>query len=1217
MAIKRKASAAKPSRGYLRENPMKCTILAVFLLLALIGLLLSRTVKINYDLSDYLGDDTETSIALDIMVEEFGMTGNVQVMLSDIDEKTAREVKDILSDLEGALTVSFAVDDPKCYKDGKALYTILVDGEDHSDTAKNLISGIKTTLGEKFGKVELGGSTIEYNTLRENTASEMGLIIVVSILMAALLLLITASSWIEPLILLACSGIAIAINMGLNVFLGEISYITNSVSSILQLALSVDYSIVLLHTYRDEKKKYKNNTEAMRASVKSVFSPVLASAMTTVAGLTALLFMSFRIGFDIGIVLIKGIAISAMTAMVLLPVLVLMLDGLLEKTAKSAYTPGSTFFSRLAKHFSVIVVPVVTVLIIGGSVLQSFNTFGFTDSIGSNKNIIDTFGRNNSIVLVYPTGDDKFEDYEKELALKEILADYKNKDGVSPLASYTAYTTTVREVYDVNKAVSVLGLERGDVEMLFTMYNLYKDTSKVKLTTGEFISYTKELIASDPDVGKMIDSKTEDTIDLLSRIGETMSGSFNAQQLHAKLSSLSKTSPISLFAVQQMYGLYNYDRIKDPNIMVEDLLNYLINNPDKHPQISEMMDRTTTSQLKRLLGLYKHYPAAESAIKSRVPYTQFVSTLNRAISNMPTSSGTVSIDDGTIQQLYIMYFVSQKTLPNIAVNGRDFVRFVIEEAESNPLIGSQLTTSAKNSLNDLEKVDAFLRESARLDYTAMSQRVNRLQSSISSVPSGSQMDDEKISGVYIKYAIKNGLDMMTPMMAYELVGFIEENMVTNPLLSAKMTAEHHEKVRGAQEMITGAEGLFVADSYSRVLLSATVPAEGEEMEAFIEFLMLKAREVFGDGAHITGKVVSTYDLQAAFDLDNIIITVFTIVTMFLIILIIFKSLSLPVILVAVIQGAVWISLSLCYMRGEPVFFMSYIVTTCILMGATVDYGILMSNNYLVYRKTYDRSPALFRAVHSAMPTVFTSGIILVLCGFAISLISSQNSIASVGSLLAQGTITSIALITLALPSLLFLLDRIINKLTMSDEQLDRIAEKRDALLEKAAEVPAISAALAALSKAWNKVRELCGRAMRAIKEFARKNILPKAIIVGEKLSPSLRKFGTAIGEGLTKIGGTLGKALAKPMAAIGGAYKTAKAAITAKTEKVTVPISRWLGRVMPIDPEDISDKKVTRNGRVIYVKMIAPPKTKLSRRRPASKKEKATETVEETEEVED
>ena len=96
MAIKKKATTAKVSRGYLSENPIKCTILAIFLLLALIGLLLSRSVKINYDLSDYLADDTETSIALDIMTEEFGMTGNVQVMLSDIDEKTAREVKDIL-----------------------------------------------------------------------------------------------------------------------------------------------------------------------------------------------------------------------------------------------------------------------------------------------------------------------------------------------------------------------------------------------------------------------------------------------------------------------------------------------------------------------------------------------------------------------------------------------------------------------------------------------------------------------------------------------------------------------------------------------------------------------------------------------------------------------------------------------------------------------------------------------------------------------------------------------------------------------------------------------------------------------------------------------------------------------------------------------------------------------------------------------------------------
>lgn len=1008
-------------KKYPKSNPKKCIIVAVFLLLALIGLILSKGVKINYNLSDYLGKDTQTSIALEIMTEEFGMTGNVQVMLTNIDKDTAVAVKEELSKIDGALNVSFDPDSDTSYKvdSSSALFTILIDGEDHSDTAKSVIEEIKTRLGTKYGAVELGGSTIEYNALRENTGNEMGLIIVLSIAMAAVLLLITASSWLEPLILLACSGIAIAINMGLNIFIGEISYITNSVSSILQLALSVDYSIVVIHSYREEKQRLTDNTEAMRRAVKAVLNPVSASALTTIAGLVALLFMSFTIGFDIGIVLIKGIVVSAVTALIFLPVVVLMLDDLIKKTAKRPFVPGGKIFSGFAFKASKIVAPLVAVFVIAGAILQSYNSYGFTDSIGSNKNIEKIFGRNDSIVLVYKTGNSE-EDYKKEILLKKKLLEYKNSEGINPLTGYIASATTFKELYDLEKATKVLGLGEDDVKMLFAMCNIYASENALELTPYEFVRYAHALLNSnDPDIAGMADKSVKESIALLNSIADVATEKYTAAELIKKLKNAKPDTVISDFAINQMYGLYFYDQLSEDQqrITPEQLYEYIRKNSSKLPEDSQTDTLALTMFIKN--SFVKNMPL------NFEEYYQQARGLNL------DASVKDKITPELIQQLYIMYIVGNNAeingLPIIEnkINGGEFIGFIVDTAKTNTSVSNSVPSGLIDSLDAACKA---LSEIKPVGFRTMTEKMNSLQS-------GTSIDSEKISGVYIKYAISEGASAaIKPVMACDLVDFISENMETNSLLKGKMNEERRAKVEDAQAVIAGAEDLFIAENYSRILLGARLPAEGPEMVAFIDYLISSMHEVFGNSAHITGKVVSTYDLQAAFDVDNLIITVFTIISIFLVILFIFKSLSLPIILVLVIQGSVWISLSLCLIGGGLVFFMSYIVTTCILMGATVDYGILMSNNYLVFRKTEDRTTALAKAVDSAMPTVFTSGLILVVCGFVISLISSQNSIASVGSLLAQGTLVSIIMITLGLPSLLYMLDDIILKLTLNDDQ---------------------------------------------------------------------------------------------------------------------------------------------------------------------------------------
>ena len=325
--------------------------------------------------------------------------------------------------------------------------------------------------------------------------------------------------------------------------------------------------------------------------------------------------------------------------------------------------------------------------------------------------------------------------------------------------------------------------------------------------------------------------------------------------------------------------------------------------------------------------------------------------------------------------------------------------------------------------------DAFLGDTTAYDFKEMTTKMNEMQNNIQSISNKGELGSDKVSGVYIKYAVANGNALTEATEAKDLLDFVTANMDTHELLKVKISDDNRSKVADAQDDMDRATDLFVGENYSRMLLSIDLVSESEESSAFVAFLLDTVRDIFGEDAHIAGEMVSTYDLQNTFDDDNRLISIFTIISIFVIVMLVFRSLSLPVVLVAVIQGAIWISMSTSLITG-PMFFMSYIVATCILMGATIDYGILMSTNYIQYRATLDKKEALYRSVEAAMPTVFTSGMILTICGFVIGFISSQNAISTVGILLGKGTLVSVLMITLVLPSILYLLDGFILKLSI-------------------------------------------------------------------------------------------------------------------------------------------------------------------------------------------
>ena len=281
---------------------------------------------------------------------------------------------------------------------------------------------------------------------------------------------------------------------------------------------------------------------------------------------------------------------------------------------------------------------------------------------------------------------------------------------------------------------------------------------------------------------------------------------------------------------------------------------------------------------------------------------------------------------------------------------------------------------------------------------------------------------------YLSYFLADGRIPDRTISGWELLAFLTDALQEEDGLGSLLPDGALTVLDGALAQLEKAKALFRGERYTRMLLSVDLPNEGADSAAFVKALGAILTDVVGSDARAAGEIISTSDLTSTFSHDNLLISVFTLVSVFAIVLLLFRSLSLPILLVSVIQGAIFIAMAVAgAIEGAMggIFFMSYIVSVCILMGATIDYGILMSSNYLDARREHDRGDALKLAVAAAMPTVFSSGLILSVCGFVIHFLSTQNAISTVGLLLGIGTVSSVLMITFVLPALLYLLDRFV------------------------------------------------------------------------------------------------------------------------------------------------------------------------------------------------
>lgn len=752
----------------------------LFFLIYVIAIIFSmfsmNWVEINNDIEDYLPDSTETKEGMDVMEDEFIVYGTARIMVSNISFEDAKEVQEIIENVDGVDSVTFIdeededededLDDLEYideedyedhYKDGSALYSVTFDYEEDDVRSEESLALVEEAIAnyDYCVSAELGDS------YAETLLQEIYRIIVIVCIVVVIVLLLTTSSYAEVLLLIINFVTAMILNMGTNFIFGEISFISNSVSSILQLALSIDYAIILSNRFKEERRNGYDVRDAAVVSLSASIPQIFSSSLTTMGGLFAMTLMTFQLGQDLGKVLIKAIIIALITVFTLMPGLLVVFSGFMDRTRHKERIPKISALGKFGYKVRKVMPPVFCVLFVVAFVLMqqcpyvfgdgALKTVLVSDSQVAEDRMDETFGEDNMLAVLVPGGD-----YEAE---SRLIDEMEARD-------------------DVDYCLGLANIEAMDDYMLTD-----------SLTPREF----SEMADLDFEVAEML------------------------------------------------YAMYAADE----------------------------------EEYGRIIGGISSY---------EVPLM-------------------------------------------------DMLLFVCDKIDEGYV--------------DLD-------------------------------------DDEKEDLDEVRDEIESGRDQM--------------------------------------------EG----ENYDRILVYLSVPlpdADEATYDTVDELHDLVASYYEGSDVYVVGEATSQRDLRDSFEVDNIVVTVGSMLIVLVILLFTFKSLGMPIMLVLVIEGAIAMNFGFCTIMQTKVYFIGETVVSAMQMGANIDYAIVVSTRYLDERKTKDRKHAMTNALNLAFPTIVTSGTIMACAGLALYVMTSNAIISGLGANLARGTIISIILVLFVLPSMLIAGDTLISKTT--------------------------------------------------------------------------------------------------------------------------------------------------------------------------------------------
>ena len=433
-------------------------IFFLYIVAAIFSVISSRWVGVDNDITDYLSKDTETRKGLTLMDDEMTTFGTARIMVSHVTYDIAYDLAGQIEGIDGVSSAKLGDNDPADPPDedddddepdtpediadymqgANALITVTFDGEEDDDSAKAAMQDIRTLLSDYDAYISTKVGVSQADTL----AQEMTVILAIAAVIIVLVLLITSRSYAELPVMILTFASAALLNMGTNFWFGTISFISNSVTVVLQLALAIDYAIILLHRFTEERQTCDTRQACINAVSYSI-PAIASSSLTTISGLGAMLFMQFGIGPDMAMVLIKAICFSMLSVFTLMPGLLMLFANALVRTQHREFLPKIDKWGRLVVKLRYIGVPVFLVVLVAGFILANRCPYVYGDTLVkttshseqqiADHRVDDTFGAQNVAAVLVPRGD-----YEKEKRLLDRLERYDQVDSATGLANIEA-----------------------------------------------------------------------------------------------------------------------------------------------------------------------------------------------------------------------------------------------------------------------------------------------------------------------------------------------------------------------------------------------------------------------------------------------------------------------------------------------------------------------------------------------------------------------------------------------------------------------------------------------------------------------------------------------------------------------------------------------------------------------------------------------------------
>jgi len=453
-----------------------------FILAAVFSVFSSSWVKVSNKLSDYLPESTKTKQGLDIMDENFTTFGTAKVMVNNIDYEKALELSTKLKEIAGVSRVDFYdksdsdyenknIED--YYKDFAALYTISFEDVEDSKLVQEAIVKVREAVSTY--------DNVVYTTIDKDDAKslneDMKVIGVLVVIIIVGVLIFTSQTYAEILIFMLTFAVAILLNVGTNFIFGRISFVTKAVGVVLQLALAIDYAIILFHRFMEERQNFRAKHALINALAKAI-PEISSSSLTTMAGMVALMTMQFRIGRDLGQVLLKSIIFSMISVFLFMPALIMMFEKWIKKSMHKSFVPNIEFLGKKILSVRFIITGIFTVLVIGGIVLSEKTAYIFdpnsiksdkkTEYIAAKEEIERHFGSSNILAVVIPK-----EDYIKEARLLEEISKVEGVKSVTGLANIEVGNDGEYVLTDSLKPRELAEIADVDIDLVKLVYRFY------------------------------------------------------------------------------------------------------------------------------------------------------------------------------------------------------------------------------------------------------------------------------------------------------------------------------------------------------------------------------------------------------------------------------------------------------------------------------------------------------------------------------------------------------------------------------------------------------------------------------------------------------------------------------------------------------------------------------------------------------------------------